>query len=140
MNGCLDPTMLGGTCETTPGTAMLLSGALADGQTCQQVIGTTSISNTDLCLLTLGEVASSQCAATAQETPCLCGSTDAAACLAGTATPNGPVYDLYQCAFDTTSVATIQADFKDQTNGAGQANALVQCAGAFGCPCFGVGM
>jgi hypothetical protein len=137
-NGCFDTTQQGGTCETTHGAAALFSGALGDGKTCQQVVGSASPTETEVCLLALGEIFSSKCAATFQETPCLCGSTDAAMCLAGTATPTGPVYDLYQCDFDTTNVNTINSNFTIQTFGAGQANALVQCVAAFACnSCFG---
>jgi hypothetical protein len=47
------------------------------------------------------------------------------------------VYDLYQCDFDTTGIDTIQSSqFTNQATGAGQANAIVQCAAAFGCGCF----
>jgi hypothetical protein len=89
-------------------------------------------------MLTLGNVFSSKCAATFQETPCLCGATDPAACLSGSATPTGPLYDLYQCDFNTTSVSTITTKFIDQTTGSGQANAIVQCAASFACSsCFG---
>src|ERR1035438_7951434 len=137
-NGCLDPAQLGGTCEGTPGTASLLAGALPDGTTCSAIFPSTP-TEAQVCLETLGTIFSSKCAATLQETPCLCGSADAAGCLAGTTTPIGPGYDTYSCDFGSTSSTTIQSVFTDQTKGAGQANALVQCAAAFGCnTCFGL--
>jgi hypothetical protein len=139
-NGCLDVTQQGGSCEDTRGTLTHFSGTLGDGQTCSTVLASSTETETQVCMQTLGQIFSSQCASTLQETPCLCGSTDAAQCLAGTATPTGPVYDLYQCDFDTTDINTIQAaQFTNQQTGAGQANALVQCAAAFGCNCFCTG-
>jgi hypothetical protein len=137
-NGCLDVTQQGGSCEDTQGTVPHFAGTLGDGKVCSSVfVNGQTQSETQVCLQTLDMIFGSGCAATFQETPCLCGSTDAALCLAGTATPTGPLYDVYQCDFDTTSAATIQASqFTNQATGAGQANAIVQCAAAFGCQCF----
>jgi hypothetical protein len=136
-NGCLDPAQLGGTCEDTLGTMTHFAGTLPDGRTCATVLSSgLGESEAQICLDTLGEIFSSQCAAGLQETPCFCGMTPVATCLAGTATPTGPVYDEYQCDFDSTNSLTLQTEFTVQTFGAGQANALVQCLGAFQCPCF----
>jgi hypothetical protein len=136
-NGCLDPVQLGGTCEDTPGTLTHFGGTLPDGLTCAGVFASgVGESETQICLETLGNIFSSLCAAGLQETPCLCGGTDTAACLAGSMTPTGPVYDDYACDFNTTSSTSIQVDFTNQNLGAGQANALVQCVAAFGCSCF----
>jgi hypothetical protein len=133
-NGCLDPAQLGGTCEGTTGAATLFAGALPDGKTCSQVVP--SATEADVCFQTLSGVFSSKCAATLQETPCLCGSTDVVTCLGGSATPTGAVYDVYACDFGTTSSTAIQSVFTAQNFGAGQANALIQCVASFGCSCF----
>jgi hypothetical protein len=145
-NGCLDPAQLGGTCETTTGTQPKFAGSLPDGLMCNApadgglpVLASTTETETDVCLQTLGIVFTSKCAATFQQTPCLCGATDNATCLAGTATPTGPTYDIYACDFNTTSSTAIQSsNLTNQAFGAGQADALVQCLGSFGCTtCFG---
>jgi hypothetical protein len=107
------------------------------------------VSESSVCLATLDKIFQSGCSATLQLTPCLCGSADAARCLAGTAgtttglpagsppdqAPNGPVLSIYQCELGT-GPASIANNFTVQSLGAGQANALAQCAGAFGCDCF----
>jgi hypothetical protein len=121
-NGCFDPAQLGGTCEGTSGQATACG---------------TGVTETAICLKTLDDIFNSKCAATMQLTPCLCGSTDHAACLSGTADPSGPIDPDYTCDFKTTSVVKIVGSFTDQTLGAGQANALVQCLGAYNCGCFG---
>jgi hypothetical protein len=127
-NGCFDPTLQGGKCEDTMG--------LAPGS-CAAVVGTTSApTETQVCLKTLNDIFSSQCAGALGLTPCLCGSTDPEQCLAGAVTPNGPLLPEYTCDFGTTSAVTMQAEFVLQTFGAGQANALVQCLASFGCNCF----
>lgn len=126
-NGCFDVNQMGGTCEDTPGTA---------DAACATAIGSSSApTEAQLCLRTLKDIFSSQCAATQQLTPCLCGTTDAGECLAGNVTPNGPLYDIYKCQLGTTG-PQIASNFTIQTFGTGQANALAQCAGAFGCDCF----
>jgi alpha-tubulin suppressor-like RCC1 family protein len=138
-NGCLDPAMQGGTCEMVAGNANLFPGMLQDGKTCSQVFGPPTVLETTVCLQTLATIFSSRCAASLEETPCLCGTTDPTSCLAGTATPNGPAYDEYVCDFNTTSGNTINAvtsDFTVLAFGAGMANAIVQCAAAFSCDCF----
>jgi hypothetical protein len=137
-NGCLDPTQLGGSCEDTPGTSTKLAGALPDGTTCSQVLASSNETEAQVCLQTLGSIFTSKCVADLQETPCLCGATDPSACLSGSATPTGPLYDLYACDFDSASSTQIQASFTNQALGAGQANALIQCIAAFNCTsCFG---
>jgi hypothetical protein len=138
-NGCLDPAQLGGSCEDTTGTSPKLTGALPDGQTCNQVLVSPTETEAQICLQTLNGIFVSQCAASLQETSCLCGATDPTACLADTATPTGPLYDLYACDFNSTSSMQIQSSaFTNQALGAGQANALIQCVAAFGCnSCFG---
>jgi hypothetical protein len=144
-NGCLDPAQLGGTCEDTPGTVNPFTGTLPDSLMCTvaadggaPVLASATETETNICLQTLGIVFTSKCAATFQETPCLCGATDNATCLAGSATPTGPAYDIYSCDFNTTSSTAIQSSMlTNQAFGAGQANALVQCLGSFGCTtCF----
>jgi hypothetical protein len=142
-NGCFDPAMMGGTCEDLTGTATLLSGPLPDGKTCSDpaVLGSASPTEKQVCLVTLQTVFASKCAATLQQTPCLCGTTDSATCLAGTATPTGAAYDIYACDFQTTSSTAIQGKFMPgavETTGAAQGTAIIQCLGAFGCnSCFG---
>jgi hypothetical protein len=138
-NGCLDPAQQGGTCEAVAGNATLFSGALPDGQTCAQVVGASSISESAICFQTLTKIFSSSCAATLQETPCLCGATNVNSCLAGTAAPTGAAFDIYACDFDSTNGATVNnvtANFTVQSFGAGMANSIVQCAASFGCDCF----
>jgi hypothetical protein len=126
-NGCLDVAQLGGSCEDTPGTAPAA---------CQTALASsTPVSEKQVCIATLRDIFASQCAATQQLTPCLCGATAADACLAGTAPPAGPLLPIYQCELGTTA-PQISQNFIVQSFGAGQANALAQCAGAFGCNCF----
>lgn len=121
-SGCLDPGQLGGTCEGTKGNATECG---------------SGVTETAICLKTLDDTFRSKCAADMQMTPCFCGSTDPAACLSGAAAPTGPILSDYTCDFKTTNAMKLQADFTDQRLGAGQANALVQCLGAFTCGCFG---
>jgi hypothetical protein len=125
-NGCFDPAQQGGTCEGVTGTAPA---------SCATATGLPAPSESRVCLFTLKNIFSSQCAATLQETPCLCGTTDAAQCLAGTATPTGVLFPTYTCDLGA-NVSTIVTNFTIPTFGAGQANAIVQCAAAFGCNCF----
>jgi hypothetical protein len=126
-NGCLDPALLGGSCEGTTGTAPV---------GCAALLGTSSAPSEALvCLATLNAIFTSRCAALRQETPCLCGSTDPGSCLAGTDAPTGPVAPLYACDFEGTG-AMPTSDFTNQAFGVGQANALVQCAAIFDCDCF----
>jgi hypothetical protein len=147
-NNCFLPTFQGGTCEGTAGNANFFGSAadaatnvLPDGKTCAQVFAplTVPVSETKVCLGVLNNIFTSKCAAGLQETPCVCGATDVTACTNGTATPTGAVYDMYACDFASTSTAVIndvKANFVVQTFGAGQANALIQCAAANGCDCF----
>ena len=88
-----------------------------------------------MCLSTLHDVLASSCAATLQETPCLCGTADAAACLAGSQTPNGPLYPTYVADFGS-DMPTILMNFTNPTFGSGMANAIVQCVGAYDCGCL----
>jgi hypothetical protein len=126
-NGCLDPMLQGGTCEGTKGTAPSACGAF---------LGTEAApSEAKTCLATLQAIFASGCASTRDETPCLCGSGDPGACIAGSEPPAGPVVALYSCDFDGTG-ATPTSDFTNQAYGAGQANALVQCLAIFACDCF----
>jgi hypothetical protein len=138
-NGCLDPAVQGGTCEAFTGNATLFPGVLPDGKTCAQIVGGSTVSESAVCFDTLSSIFSSRCAASLQLTPCLCGSTNPGLCLAGTVTPNGPLYDMYACDFNSTSGATINAvtaNFQVQSFGAGMANSIAICAGAFDCDCF----
>jgi hypothetical protein len=136
-NGCLDPALLGGTCEGTTGTQPHFSGTLPDGTTCATAFSQgASETEAKVCLETLGTIFGSKCAAQLQETPCLCGTTDPASCLGGQVTPNGPEYDQVACDFNSVSIDTIQGNYTNQALGVGQANALVQCLAAFNCSCF----
>jgi hypothetical protein len=126
-NGCFDPASQGGTCEMSPGLAPA---------SCAAALGTTSTpTETQVCLRTMKDVFSSQCAITLQETPCLCGNTDAAQCLAGTAPATGPLLPIYTCDLGAT-VPMILTNFTVPVLGAGRANAILGCAAAFGCDCF----
>jgi hypothetical protein len=128
LNGCLDPAQAGGSCENTPGTAPVA---------CESVLNASvPVSETSVCLKTLDVIFQSACAATLQLTPCLCGNIDAGQCLSGATPPQGPALSEYQCDGMGTTAPQIVNNFTVQTFGAGQANALVQCAGAFGCNCF----
>jgi len=135
-NGCLDPAQGGATCEQVAGTLPHLMGPLPDGQSCANVFDVPAETEAQVCLQTLGRIFGSRCAWTQQETPCLCGDTDPAACLSGTALPQGPLYDLYACDFNSTNVGTIATDFGVSTFGAAAANVLVQCVAAYGCGCL----
>jgi hypothetical protein len=141
INGCLDPSMQGGTCELLSEAGALplqhYASALPDNQMCMAIIGTEPVSETTICLNVLSRISTSQCAATGETTPCLCGSTDRNGCLGGTATPMGALYDSYVCDFDTTDSKTIQTDVVVPRFGAGMATGLAQCAAAYSCPCFG---
>src|SRR5258705_10505848 len=108
-NGCLN-VQQGGSCEGLTGYS-----------------GTCGTSEKDMCYRILNRIFATKCAETLQQVPCLCGDTDAEACLNGSEKPNGPLYHEYQCSFNTTDVVAIQAKFRDPAYGAGQANALVQC-------------
>jgi hypothetical protein len=98
-------------------------------------MASTPVTETQVCLATLGLIFSSRCAQTLQLTPCLCGATDAERCLSGLSPATGPVLPIYQCELGT-SAPEIANNFTVQSFGAGQANALAQCVGAFGCNCF----
>jgi hypothetical protein len=120
-NGCIDPALQGGVCETVPG-------IVARGH---------GISEAQLCIQTLQDIFSSKCAAGGSETPCLCGDTSAMACVGGTATPTGPVYPDYVEDFGP-NINAIGADFTLPAYGAGQANSIVQCLQIWQCQeCFG---
>lgn len=173
MNGCFDPTQLGGTCEDAQkngfgcgvgsnvadsgASGNVAGGGAADGGdgggTSGFSAGTyfapTNPTGTikcysDICTKTLDDIFASQCAASLQETPCLCGTSDAGDCLSGKVLPMGPVLPDYEIDFPMvtpgvlTESLTIQMWFTNQSYGAGQANSLVQCSAAFGCnTCFG---
>src|SRR5262249_2038970 len=127
-NGCLDPAQLGGSCEDTPGIAPA---------SCSDVVGTTgNLTETQVCLATLDTIFVSGCGSGGTLVRCLCGATDASACVNGSVPPQGPAFPLYVCDFGSSNVSTITSNFTAQSFGAGQANALAQCAGAFGCNCF----
>jgi hypothetical protein len=95
------------------------------------------VTEKDICLKTLRDIFTSKCAASTQETPCLCGMTDPSACLSGTAPPTGPILADYACDLGTTDSLAIQQKFVRAEYGVGQANALIQCTGGFDCGCFG---
>jgi hypothetical protein len=118
----MDPLQQGGTCEATPGNADECGAGMTQ---------------TAVCLKTLDDLFQSKCAASLQMTPCLCGTTDPAACLAGTAPPTGAMMADYECGFRTRDANKIQQVFTNQTFGAGQANAMIQCVAAYNCQCFG---
>jgi len=135
--GCLDPSAGGATCETPPiSLAPHFTGTLPDGNNCSTVFQPSTATETQICLDTLDRIFSSACAATLTATPCLCGTTDTASCLAGTATPKGALYDTYACDFNSTSSTSIQSAFQVMTTGAGVANAIILCAAMSGCDCF----
>jgi hypothetical protein len=151
-NGCLDPMQQGSTCElfTTGCTAADLeagndtcftvanalpvthfSSGLPDGKNCSTVLGTEPVSETTVCLQTLSQMFSTNCATALDTTPCLCGATASAACLGGLAMPNGALFDEYACDFNSTNGSSINNSFQVQTFGAGMANALYQCMASF---------
>jgi hypothetical protein len=136
-NNCLDPANGGGLCEdpSLAKAATVFGQALPDGKKCSGVVAPPATEKS-ICLQTLGQVFSSTCAATLQETPCLCGATDVNMCTAGTAPPTGALYDVYACDFNSTNGATIYANITVLTFGSGMANAIIQCAAAFSCECF----
>jgi hypothetical protein len=92
---------------------------------------------------TLAEILSSGCANSLQETPCLCVDTDdAGPCLDGMDKPTGPLVPYFLAAFpcpeSVDEAKCFQQYYLSQQFGPGQANALIQCAAAFGCnSCFG---
>jgi hypothetical protein len=145
-NGCFDPIQQGITCELLQDAGALAhyGGMLDGGKTCTDVLGSANVSEMAVCLQTLDGILSSNCAATLNQTPCLCGSTSADACLQGTGTPAGPLYEEYACDFDSIRGDTINSQFTLQTFGAGAANGIVQCMASFAgsgdpecCLCFG---
>jgi hypothetical protein len=123
-NGCLDPATGGGLCELLDA-AVPGSKELGDPR--------------QNCLQTLYDTLTSGCAVTLQLTPCLCGDADPTLCIAGDATPNGPVYPDYVKSFGVTSGADINTTFAVPTYGAGMANQLLTCGTAFNCDCFAAG-
>jgi hypothetical protein len=126
-NGCLDPTQIGGVCEGVTGSA---------AASCQTVLGTSAApTEKQVCLKTLNDIFTSGCAADGQETPCLCGATDPVACQNGSVTPLGAVFPEYQCDLGP-AISSVVSNFTAPTFGAGMADTIVQCAAAFGCPCF----
>lgn len=136
-NGCLDPGEQGNTCERTDRRPHRFAGRRGSADSCAAVLGSTEPAEPDVCLRALHRIFSSGCASARWLTPCLCGSTDPAACLGGTAPPAGPLAGIYACDFDSPRSADIQANFLVQTFGAGTANAIVLCAAQSECPCFG---
>jgi hypothetical protein len=120
-NNCLDGNQEGATCANASG--------LANG--CGP-----GVTEEDMCLATLAKVFSSQCAATLQEVPCLCGAVDVVGCLQGTVAPAGPLYRDYACDFGTSDPVAIQERFRDGRYGAGMANTIIQCVAGYACPCF----
>jgi hypothetical protein len=138
-NGCLDPIQQGGTCEVLldAGALTHYSKTLPDNKPCAAILGTEPANEITVCLQTLSAYSTTLCAASKMQTPCLCGSTPTAPCLAGTQTPTGVLYDTFACDFNTTDVSMVQTDFTVPRFGAGMANGLLQCAAAYGCPCFG---
>jgi hypothetical protein len=88
-----------------------------------------------MCLQTLNDIFVTRCAATLQETPCLCGTLSPASCFTDLETPNGPVYPDYVADFGS-DLDTILANFTNAQFGAGMANSIVQCLGAYACECF----
>src|ERR1019366_1345325 len=125
-SGCLDPAQLGGTCETPPAGAVAPASGKGD--------------YTAMCLKTLGDIFASGCAAGPLVlTPCVCGTTDPATCLVGAAAPSGELpWPDYVSDFGTAVPQTIVSMIVLQTNGSGQANALIQCLAISGCTaCLG---
>jgi hypothetical protein len=142
VNGCLAQVSGGATCNTLTANANLLATTLPDGKTCAQVTApaSTPVTERAVCLETMQSVLTSKCGASTQLTPCLCGTTDTNMCLAGSAVPTGPAFDLYACDFGTVNGSTINsisANFSVPSFGAGSANAILGCAGAFACHCLG---
>jgi len=118
-SGCLDPTQAGGTCE-------MLAGNAASG----------GLTEAELCRKTLNDVFTSRCFTDIIFAECLCGETALEDCLGGTAIPAGPAYADFVSDFGT-DIDTISANWDLQTFGAGQAKAIVECAGQYMCDCFG---
>ena len=142
-SGCLDPAQLGIPCEGVPGSQTHFSGSLPDGRSCTAatsagpaVLTSSSETETQICLQTLGGIFASQCAADGNETPCLCGVTEAIACLNGTVVPTGALYDTMVCDLNSTNMNRIVNDFTSPAFGIGVANTIVQCLSALGCDCF----
>jgi len=136
-NGCLDPAQQGMSCEKTAGRAHLLEANPGSGGSCAALLGGAEPAESEVCVRTLHGIFSSGCASARWLTPCLCGSTDPAACLEGTAPTAGPLAGIYACDFNSARSADIEANFQVQTFGAGTANAIVLCAAQSECPCFG---
>jgi hypothetical protein len=119
-NGCLDPMQQGGVCET-------VTGIVARGH---------GVSEAQLCVQTLQDIFASKCAAGGSETPCLCGDASPMPCVAGLATPTGPVYPDYVEDFGP-NINDISTNFTLPAYGAGQANSIVQCLQIWNCQgCF----
>jgi hypothetical protein len=142
-SGCLDHALGGGACEDLTGTLPHFGGTLADGRACNAPTGAGSAvfdaageTETQICLQALGEIFSSQCAATDQLVPCFCGPTQADHCLNCSEAPVGPLLDLYVCDMNTTSCPSLLDSFTDPSSGVGRANALAICAGNNACDCF----
>jgi hypothetical protein len=124
--GCFDHSFSGATCEDVTGTAPACQSALA---------APSAPTETQVCLATLKSMFSSHCASTLEEVPCLCGATPPDTCQTGVETPAGPVYPFYQCDLGP-SIEQILTHFTLPRFGASVANAIIQCAQAFGCSCL----
>lgn len=114
-NGCLDPAMQGGVCET-------VEGKVKKGDS----------SEAALCLETLRCVFSSKCIRAGLQYECVCGKIDPMDCMSGKTPPVGTCVGLYRDDFGSEA-RTMLASFVDTTLGAGRANAIAQCATTF-CP------
>jgi hypothetical protein len=124
-SGCFDPQFGGGTCESVVGSVAA----------CQSVLATAAApTESQVCLATLKGIFTSHCAASLQEVPCLCGNTSPDSCQTGAETPTGPVYPIYNCDLGP-GIGPILGNFTLPSFGAGMANAIIQCAQAFGCAC-----
>lgn len=114
-NGCLDPAMQGGVCETVEGKPK--KGDLSEAA---------------LCLETLRCVFGSKCIRSGLQMECVCGKIDPMECMTGKKEPVGTCVGLYRDDFGTDA-RTMLASFVDMNLGAGRANAIAQCATTF-CP------
>jgi hypothetical protein len=134
-NNCLDPGYQGGSCESVEAGLVLGHGVPLDNPTS---------SFTAHCRQILYDVFATTCMQQSlTETPCVCGDLDTSKHCeqAGAGDPSGPLYQEFKSFFDLLGtndvvVPLIFQKFTVQNFGAGQANAILQCAAINQCDCF----
>jgi hypothetical protein len=96
------------------------------------------VTEQQVCLATLKAIFASGCETNGQMVPCICGSTNTAACEADMATPTGDIWPYYECDFNATKASTVITDLVLPMFGAGVADSIIECVQQNGCSCYGM--